>query len=281
MNPQEVRALGLYTKDGISQLVREFKPHQSIAVVADLHAGAKNALALPTYTTVDGLVIQAPEQSVRIYRAWLEFWRTAKLFKVDTVCLLGDAISGTIKIPKNIDFLPEIDEQKEMAIKLLKPMVTDRKLYVIDGSGFHDSLDARIHHEIAERLNGNYFSEGYFILETNSASILFSHNIRSSSFYPTGILEREAIFTAYGIHTGKIKNLQLVVGAHWHTWSEIHRGITYTTIPGWQAYYSYRGKMVAYGIRQPDIGGLVLLINGQGYLTIPIIIKLDTQSKIQ
>jgi len=276
MNIQEVNTLNLMNKGNIVNFKRAFQPAHKVAIIADLHVGANNALSLPIYHCLNGTKVEATEISKVIYNCWEKYTEILDAWKVDEICGIGDFISSTAKLRNcSLDTM-QLDDQKDMAIKLLEQITQGRELHISSGTPFHDSIDTKAHNDIAKRLNGEYHDGGYFFRDYDGKQVLYAHNTRSQSLYPLGVMEREAIFTQFGIASNKIRNTCLTIGAHHHKYDEIYRNYTNVVIPGWQGYYAIKATVKFSGIRQPDIGGIVLLVNDKGFVVIPYVFDVQT-----
>jgi len=277
VNPIEVETLGLWNKDKIEKFKKLYEPTEIIGVIADLHIGSITSLTLPEYTKFDGSKIVANEKGKAIYECWKNFVELINTWNPQTIYGLGDFVSATsTKLFKDFDIIPDIDNQKEMCIQLLEPLTKDRTFKLIAGTPFHDSIDTRVHYDIAKRLNGIPYVEGYIYDVKDEVPIMMSHQTRAGALYPLGVMERETLFTQAGIKRGKIEDVKLLIGGHWHQYHEVYNGIVDIIIPCWQGYYAYKGKTVYYGIRQPDIGGLIVLIKKDKFVTIPYIYDIKT-----
>lgn len=276
MRPEEVRALGLFERKQIENMKEIFNPSRTVACVADFHIGAWNGLNLPVYTCLDGSKIEAPPVSRAIYEfAYLPFLEICDWWEVTDVLVGGDVINATaekrIYPARDIVF---IDDALRMAEALLDPLMKDRSSVWISGSPYHDSVDTRVHLRLAKHFKGKATTTGYACFKIEDLGVLLSHVGRRGALYPDGVIQRSVFFDAYGrLKSSDYSKIDLRISAHWHKWTE-HEGVI--ELPGWQGYFSYRGRVIDPGIRLPDIGGVILLVRGRDYLAIPYLFDVET-----
>ena len=276
MRPEEAKALRLFEKEKIRSFKEIFDPTVVAVCVSDFHIGAYNALNLPEYETLNGNRIIAPDLSREIYyKAYLPFLEICDTWEATHVLIAGDVINATAekKIYPVGDLL-FIDDEVRMAEMLLEPLIKDRESYWISGSAFHDSLDTRVHIRLAKHFNGRATDTGYACFYLDQLGVLLTHVGRRGALYPDGVIQRSTYFDAYGkLQSSEFSKIDLRISGHWHKWSE-NKG--FLELPGWRGFYSYRGRVVDPGIKLPDIGGVILLVRGKDYLTIPYIFDVET-----
>ena len=77
-------------------------------------------------------------------------------------------------------------------------------------------------------------------------------------------MSREALFMMEAIQLGKLPKIDCIIRAHWHKFIYIHmEHIHLLQLPGWQAYYAWKGALLSYGKMQPDIGGCILFVDNE------------------
>lgn len=280
MNPAETRMFGLWTIKGIKRFKKALKPDFVGSIISDLQVGAKNALALPEFTCLDGTEVTASMDSCRIYyEAWQPWIEFQKAWKVEVAFILGDLVSALAKSGvKGMDFI-DIQNSKEMLVLLLQ-YYTEILTLMISGTPIHDSLDTFVHKDVADRIGAEFVDDGY--IQGNFAGVIccMGHKVRSGAQFPLGVMEKNTGFSAQGAHVGKVPDASLIVGGHWHKYDQVTKnGITEVICPGWQIYYPYRGSIVYHGKNQPDVGGLIWLVKDNRSTIIPYLFEVQTMKQ--
>jgi len=251
-------------------LTRRFK--RIVALIADMHIGARFAIFPPgvigkTGTDLSGA--RNPGQK-QLYENFSDFLKVCDAWDVDTVILVGDLIQGTNPIGRGAQTLtPDIDEQKLAAVHLLEPLCQDRVVHVFSGTAYHESLDTRVHYDIAKELESVAKESKFHGLIANiklkgtNRILNVSHGVSGAAIYRTTLMDREALFEAAAYGLGDLEFLpDVVVRAHWHRFLHIHLPNQHIIqIPGWCAWFPFKGTLRLYGKTQPHVGGVLLLID--------------------
>jgi len=237
-----------------------------IALVSDMHVGSRFALCGPEWLGKEKQNLASARNTGQraIYNHWLFFLEQCNKWNVDTVMLLGDLVNGYNRFEHGIQQMStDLDEQKDHAITLLRNLCKNRKVYGVSGSGYHESVDTRVHLDIMQALGGKYFGAiSNVALEKTNKTLNISHGVSSAFVYRTMLMSREALFMMEAIQLGKIPKVDVIVRGHWHKFIYIHmEHIHLLQLPGWQAYVPWKGALLSYGKMQPDIGGCILFID--------------------
>jgi len=280
MHPSEVKTLGLWHQDRITSFRENLRPNRIAVVLSDLHVGANNSLLPSPFELLDGTTILGNAIHLDIFAKWKLFWKIVRYWGYDSIYFLGDLPSATSHRFHNNSVLDimDLDNQKEALYQLLKVPCEVLESHFISGTNTaHDSIDTKVHLDLAKRLGGKFHYSGKIVERIGPHYVEMGHQARLGALYPSGVLEREAIFQGFGISSKRTKDIRNRIGGHFHMWEEINKnGFVITTVPGWQDYYPIKGKIVYEGIRTPDIGGMVLLSTDDGVLTIPYVFELPS-----
>ena len=235
-----------------------------LALVSDTHVGSKRALWPPEHTTEEGTIYKANRGQHQLYEYWLDFCTVCDEHKVDTVIHLSDACHGTNRKGFGGNLVtPELDVQQDVVEKLLEPLVKGRKFIIISGSGYHQSLDTKIHKGIAKSLGGKY--GGYLCegkITGTSRTLNISHGRSGAVIYRTTVIDRELVDILQAEAQGKLDKIDIVARGHWHTWIHLDaHGKHGIQVPCWCAWIPEGPYLRSYGRMQPDIGGVLILID--------------------
>ena len=157
----------------------------------------------------------------------------------------------------------DLDEQMYHCIDLLKPLIAGRKTWLTSGSKYHESLDTRIHYNIAQQINGKYLGAlGNIKLIGTKRTINIAHGESAAWVYRTMIMDRDAMTMLQSMQLKKLPHIDMIIRGHWHTFTHIHMpGMHMLQVPGWQAFVPWKGAMKSYGKFQPDIGACILIVD--------------------
>ncbi len=247
---------------------------RSIAIVSDTHVGSSLAVWPDRKIfTAEGndLTASRSEAQIKLSMYWKNYLARCKEFNVDTVIHLGDMCQGcNPKEGGRLTITPDIEYQKDAAEALLQPLVQDRILHVVSGSKYHQSLDTKIHRDMTHRL-GKYAREAYFhgpvrnLLFRGTKKIAnIAHAATSALIYPSTVLDRERVYLKLAEAQNKIPKIDYFIRGHLHYYFHLdYPDMHIIQCPGWQVWYPLGDKVRLYGKTQPDIGGLILLIDKQ------------------
>jgi hypothetical protein len=238
-----------------------------IAFVSDLHIGGRYALCPPKYLTREGVGLKHSKEQKKIWNFWLTYCKECDNNNVDTVVIVGDTVHGQNPAERGIMLLtPDVDEQKEMAIECLKPLVRKRQLCMFPGSSYHSSiLGSALERDICNVLYGEW--EGAIanlVFEPSKKVFNISHGQSAAYIYREMLMGREALHIKWAESLRKIPNIDVIVRGHWHHFIYFHENrLHMIQLPGWMAYEPSRVYLKSYGKMQPDIGGVIVFIDHQ------------------
>ena len=237
---------------------------KAIAIISDTHFGAYHSLFPPEYMTKNKQVIKASKGQKEIYNHWRYFIKKCDEFNVDTVIHLGDIIHG-INTKSKTTIFHKFDDQIKLAVEVLKEIIKDRKFFLVAGSQFHESIEFEIGETIAGKLDGKFL--GYVAdIEIGfcKKTLNIAHSPGNPLIYQATTLDREIIFYKLAESKGMVKRADWIIRGHLHTYShQDNSKIHAMLVPCWCGYEVIRDAKL-YGKRQPDIGGIILLIDAEG-----------------
>lgn len=245
---------------------------RSCAIIGDTHTGSDYAPwpEIPVYTrTGKNLSGAASRQQKKLARDFNNFIDITHEFGVDTVFHLGDIVQGTNRKESGAETVTsELEYQKDAAEVLIAPIVEDRQLHIVSGSGYHQSLDSKVHQDMAKRL-GQYNCDAQYhgpvrniALKGTDKVINIGHTPSSGSKYLGYIMEIEYREIKIGQAAGTIPKIDYVVRGHLHKYRHLDLpDMHLIQAPGWQAWYPLKGSSQGYARYQPDIGGIILMVD--------------------
>ena len=237
---------------------------KAIALISDTHFGAYHALFPPEFFTKDGLKIKANKGQKEIYKHWKFFLEKCDEFNVDTVIHLGDIIHG-INAKNKTTMFHKLDDQITLAVEMLKEIKKDRSFLLIAGSQFHESIELEIGSVVAERLGGKFLG---FVADIEigfcNKILNIAHSPGNPLIYQATTLDREILFYKLAESKNMVSKADWIIRGHLHTYShQDNSKIHAMLVPCWCGYEVIRDTKL-YGKRQPDIGGIILLIDQYG-----------------
>ena len=247
------------------------KPKRVIALISDTHVGSKYALWPPEFTCEEGNVLKANKGQQQIYDYWVDFNRQCDACKVDTVLHLGDALHGTNRKQFGQNLMTsELDIQMDAAEQLLRMIKKDREFLIISGSGYHESLDVKIHKQLARRLDGKFCGAmcNWSITGTNR-KMNFAHGGSGAVIYRSTVIDRELNQMLQAQALDKLPKVDIVARGHWHTFIHLHLAKQHgVQVPCWAAWMPDKPYLRSYGKMQPDIGGVIMFIDSKDRITV-------------
>ena len=176
-----------------------------------------------------------------------------------------------MKIEAEIRLRHGVMRQRRAELGLTQREVADRagvSLHIVSGSGYHQSLDTKVHKDMARRFHdynckANYYGPVRNIKLTGTSKIInIGHAPSSASANLGSVMEREYINMKVGQATGTIPKVDCVIRGHLHKYRHIDfSDMHIIQVPGWQAWYPLKGAASGYGKWQPNIGGVIYMID--------------------
>jgi hypothetical protein len=125
----------------------------AVAFVFDLHGGGSRAPHPQHWWTGDGEdrkpLVASPLQ-VRLYDSFCEWRESAIAANPATVVLGGDLTDGVNRNEGGRGVQMDLPSQIALAVDLLRPLITGRRVIWLRGSNYHESVDTDIMRSIAE-----------------------------------------------------------------------------------------------------------------------------------
>jgi hypothetical protein len=221
--------------------------------------------------THEQITIHGSSGQDTLYEYWLDFCRKCDDEGVDTVILDGDALHGTNRKEYGMNLMTEdLEIQKIAACQLLAPLVKYRNFIALSGSLYHESLDTRVHKDIAEKLGGKYAGllwNGK--LQGTNRTMNIAHGVSGAAIYRTTVMDREGHLMLQAQALGKLEKFDLIVRAHWHYFIHIHFAQQHLIqLPCWICWEPNKIYVRYYGRMQADIGGVILNIDEKDRISV-------------
>jgi hypothetical protein len=250
---------------------------RTIGFISDTHIFSRYALFHPDgFTTAEGMQFIPSEGQLKIWSYYEEFMKMCKEFDVDTIFGVGDIVHGQNPIEMGTMLAsPNMDEQADMAIKILEPLVTtdrlaNRKLFMISGSGYHKggrghNIEKVICNRLIERnnLNGEWLgSVANAQFDPSERTFNIAHGESAAYIYREMLMGREALFQKAAEALGKIPHIDVIVRGHWHQFIYIHaHGQHMLQLPCWVAFEPNKIFLKSYDKMQPDLGDAIVFLD--------------------
>jgi len=245
---------------------------RSIAFVADLHVGNRYAIAPAGWRSKEGNVLHLNEGQFDLYQNFLDFCKRCDEHEVDTVVLVGDLVDGpNRKGYGRLLMTRDINEQIEMAVALLKPLCRDRKVYGVEGSGYHVLPGGTSADQLVVQLLGGEWKGPIAIGRFSPSNLLWNiqHGQSGAMIYRETVLAREQIFMNAAAGLGKIELTHVMVRGHWHWfYFDATNSQWKIQVPGWACFIPNKIYLRSYGKMQPDIGGVIVQITDEDRLVL-------------
>jgi len=253
---------------------------RSLLLLSDVHAGSPYAVCdeEPLLMRVGKMVneIYPNEGQLELYKHWQYMEKMANKFNVDTVINLADTVDGTNYYEGGRRLMtPDLELQKDLAIRLLKPVVRGRKYVSVSGTKYHQSLDSKTHREISMRLEGTA-SECLFLGVTGIVTLpeinkkmSLAHEASSAMLYTATMADRELIYWNVAEARDQLPHIDWMIRGHLHKFYHLDNGREhFLQLPAWKTYYPIKNNVRMIGRYQTDIGFSILLFDEAGRSTL-------------
>jgi len=253
------------------------KIKRSIAFISDLHIGSRYAICPDKFKTSEGVWLIPSHGQATLNDGFKAFIKKCNEMKVDTVVVNGDTLDGQ-NIAENGMGLStsNLDEQVDMAIEVLRPILNGKKLLMLSGSGYHKSVRGMNPEKAVCDDLGQYCQSSTWLGPV--ANIRFSpskkvfnihHGYTGSVIYREMVLAREGLFTKWAEGSGKLPRIDVVVRGHLHNFIYIHENdLHLLQLPCWKAFEPSKITLKLYAKMQPDIGGCIVLIDNNDRMVV-------------
>lgn len=257
---------------------------RSVLVLGDIHAGSPYAVCdeNPVSINVGNEVnlVYPNEGQLELYEHWKYMVKMADKFSCDTVINVGDTIDGGNVYEGGRNMMtPDIEHQKDLAVRLLKPLVAGRKYVCCSPSQYHNSWDSKAERQIAQRVEGVAESSlyvgvaGILTLPEVNRRLLVAHKASNAMLYTATMLDRELIYQKVAEANNQLPEIHYRITGHLHKAMHLDNGRQhYLQTPCWKAYYSIKNSTQLIGRYQTDIGFAVVLFDGEGRSSVKLFV---------
>lgn len=253
---------------------------RNILLLSDMHVGSPYAVSdeYPILLKAGNEVneVYPNKGQLELYKHWQYMIKMADKFDVDTVINLADTCDGCnpAECGKRL-MSPDIEDQKDLAVRLLKPVVKDRKYVSCSGSTYHESLDTKVHRDISFRLEGTA-SECLFVGVTGiltlpevNKKINIAHKASNAMLYSATMADRELIYWNVAEARDQLPHIDWMIRGHLHKFYHLDNGREhFLQLPCWKTYYPIKNSTRMIGRYQTDIGFSILQFDEAGRSTL-------------
>lgn len=246
-----------------------------IGFLPDIHAGETRAVMLKGFVNREGQP-QMPNRVQELIN--LQWKRTAKLFdqyKVQAICVVGDAFGGINRLESGRYMFLRIPDQVRMARDLLLPMAKDRKVFVWRGTMYHEYPRnvGEAHEELVSKLREEGVDAKFmgphsymdFVGPKRTRRMFISHEAPTGLVHPATLMSRDIQWALSSEARGTTLRVDAIVRAHLHTWLHVDQsGMHAVQLPCWLAHAPYKQTIKYFFKLQPTIGGAMMLIDDVG-----------------
>lgn len=237
----------------------------AVGFISDLHVGSRYSIWPEYMETKEGNpLLPNPGQL-----DFLKYWKEAQDFfdkhNVTRIFDLSDAIDGKhIKDYGEGTMTPELEYQKTAYKILVTPMIRDRKYFVLSGSKYHESLDSKIHRQLADDLKGTYLGTIANVQIPETGTIFnLAHGNGGGAMYISTKGDREALMQLASQALNKIPKADVIVRGHLHRYNLVQLETqTCIQLPCWKAFEPNPIFIGNYGRFQSSIGVVVVGMEG-------------------
>jgi len=250
---------------------------RSLLCLSDVHAGSPYAVSDENPILIDAgnevNEVYPNKGQLKIYERWKYMLKMADKFDVDTVINLADTCDGCNPAEGGRRLMTaEIDAQKDLAIRLLHPLVEGRRFITCTGSVYHQSLDTKIHKDIAHRLE-NTAEKSEFVGVTSdlvipeiNKRINIAHKASSAMLYTATMADREIIYWNVAEAKKQLPKVDWIIRGHLHKFYHLDTGREHFVQLGcWKTWHPIKNSTKMIGRLQPDIGWTIILFDEEGH----------------
>ncbi len=253
-------------KSLVSKIVR------SIAFISDLHVGSRYAICPDEFVTAEGQVVRPSAGQTVLNDHFRAFAKKCDELGVDTVVVNGDALHGQNVQEQGVGLsTSNMDEQVDMGVTVLRPLVKNRKLLMLSGSGYHKSVRGMNPEKcVCDKLEGTWLGPLANVQFKPSKRVFnILHGYSGSAIYREMILAREGFFMKWAQGSEKLPKVDLLIRGHLHNFIHIHENDMHLLqLPCWVAFEPSKITLRLYGKMQPDIGGVVVILDEENRIIV-------------
>ena len=259
--------------------------YRALALISDTHVGSMFGLFPEEYELKHAEddaanIIRANAGQLAILKHWKYFMgEVCDENGVDTVIHLGDAVEGENPKGKGAGLiLNRLDNQKEAFRQLIRPYIKGRQFFIVSGSHYHESESVDVHQAIANELkNGDRLHSRYagvirnLIVDVNGTekTLNIGHAMGCAENAATTI-SNEGLSLALAEAVASYPRVHIVARGHIHRYMHTDNGYTHgVVVPSWKAFDPFfKGNLLRSGLKQGVIGGVLLLFDKEGRVTV-------------
>jgi hypothetical protein len=263
----------------IVPLKRRDSNRRVIAWISDTHVLSPYALCPEGFVTDEGNILQLNPAQKQLLGYWKQFQKVCDELAADTVCIVGDVMHGQNPKELGIGLMnTHMDMQIGAAISLLKPICRRRRVFMWSGSGYHigprghnTERDICNHEDLVKETESTHWMGPISNVTFRPSEKLFNvqHGVSAAFIYRTMLMDRDTLFMREAESIGKIPKIDVLVKAHWHSFIHLHqKGKHSIQLPCWQIFTPWKGSLLSYGKMQPDIGGVITVLDDKDRLRV-------------
>jgi len=245
-----------------------------IAAVSDLHLMSRYALFPPEFETEEGNVFKSSAGQRQLWDSYTQFCQVCDQWEVDTVFLASDLIHGQNPIERGRGLMTsDLNEQIDLAEKVLTPLLKDRDSHWISGSGYHNSVRGMsVEQEVCKKMkkSGITNSTWHGVVANMKVKpfekiINMTHGGGKAAYYRETIAAREMVYGKVASFDGKLPKIDMYIHGHFHWFNYMHQNnVHHLQLPCWTAYEPVPIFTPNYTRLQPDIGGVLIMFDEGG-----------------
>ena len=241
------------------KITRNFK--RSIAVIADTHIGSPYGIASPEMRD-NGAQIKMTRHQKILYSYWHTIQATCNDLKVDTVLLNGDLIHGRNRKENGAGCIGSLSDQVTAATQLLAPLCHNRKVFGVEGTIYHHSIDTDTEQIIVESLGGKYAGRMLdATIDGTSIRLNMCHG-KSTGGYKETSIAKDINAAKIAAYDDKVDRYDLFIRSHSHTFCHVDKpGIHYVSTPSFTFLPPSDYSMKGWFQWQSCLGCVIILID--------------------
>ena len=247
-----------------------------IAWMPDIHVGAQMGL-FPKEFIPRGGNPMGPNAGQIILRGYMyEFAAECKENKVNILALPGDLVTGQNPREKgkyviNIEMNDQTKACAQVIAEFCSLVPSIEEVWIWKGTGYHGAEQMSVEESIVKNLKedykikARYFGEYSFIklkYKDREKTLFVAHSASAAYMYPEQAMGRDMMMFQESEAQGKLPHVDMIVRAHKHSFIEVHKpSIRSLQLPCFQLFVPYDGAVKMYPRYQPDIGGVIMLLD--------------------
>lgn len=241
------------------------KEKRNKLLLGDLHVLSHYGLAPETFTISGGVTLVANEGQKRLLKYWKHMCKSVKEMPFDEAWIIGDVFAGLNPREFGKSKSGIMDDQLLAGLEIVLMLPEQLKLKIWSGTGYHESMDTRLHQRLTENLQREgrvaEFKGSWSFEDVGRRKIFVTHPASAAVVYPHTPMYRDSLFFKKQGFEGKLPKVDVIVRAHKHSYNYIDDYIHVVQVPGWQIYVPYGRALKWFAHWQSDIGAAFLLFD--------------------